>query len=76
MGKFQRKYKSNGTRWNEFLRQYKVSKLTTKMIDRFSLIRLSELTGFKASYISGVEGFHIKPSEDFIRAMEALDGIK
>ncbi len=72
MGKFQRNPKSNSTRWNEFLKLYRASKLTTELIDRFSLIRLAELSGYSTSYISGVEGFHIKPSGEYILVMQRI----
>ena len=74
MGKFQRKPKSNTARWKEVLKIYRVSKLTTELIDRFSLNGLAELTGSSPSYISGVEGFHIKPNQDFINKLERLNG--
>lgn len=72
MGKFQREHKSNNTRWNDTLKLYRDSKRLTKLIDKYSLNGLSELIGFSISYISGVEGFHIKPNQDFISKLEQL----
>jgi len=72
MGKFAREIKSDDMRWQEHLRRYRFTKLVSRLIDKFSLIRLSELTGYSASYISHVE-HGAKPGEDFVRAMEDLD---
>jgi len=55
------------------LKSYRASKLTTGLIDRFSLSGLSELTGFSISYISAVEGLHKKPNQEFITKLEQLN---
>ena len=73
MGKFERKPKTDSRRWADMLRLYRASKLTGKLIDRFSLKGLAELTGFSISYISGVEGFHIRPNEEFLNKLEKLN---
>lgn len=73
MGKFQREAKSNRIRWDENLKLYRASKQLTKLIDKYSLKKLSELMGYSISYISGVEGFHIKPNKEFINKLEQLN---
>lgn len=74
MGKFVREVKSNSTRWLDVLELYNTSKIVTRLIDKFSLKGLAELTGYSVSYISSVEGFHKRPSDKFKSALEKLNG--
>ncbi len=73
MSKFERKVKSNITRWKDTIYFYNVSKSILRLREKFSLKELADITGKSINYICCVQEGYTKPNKNFIEKLEQLN---